>query len=436
MQGRKFAVQLLDQTEQAGSYSNLLLDHALHQVEMEQKEKNLCTVLFYGVLTRRITLDAILKKYSKKPVAKLDPTVRNILHVGLYQLLYLNHIPDRAAVDESVKLTKQCRRASASGFVNAVLRSFLRDEKQIPLPKQKKQAISIQYAAPLWLVDLLLKQYGETETIAFLENALQPAPLTIRRNPLLATEEQLLEALQEHQIQKHPLVPDAYFLKGGNLRNHPAFQKGWFHVQDAASQICCRAVGAKPEETVLDVCAAPGGKTCTIAEYMQGTGQILAFELQPKRVPLITKAAERLHLPNVTAQQGDASVYNPALPQADRVLCDVPCSGVGVIRRKPEIRYKNPESFADLLVIQAAILETASRYVKVGGTLLYSTCTIRQEENADVVTAFLAKHSEFVPQPVLPEWGGKWAESMVTLLPSDCNSDGFFLAKLQRVQEG
>lgn len=134
--------------------------------------------------------------------------------MGLYQLLYLDHIPDRAAVDESVKLTKQCRKASASGFVNAVLRSFLRDEKQIPLPKQKKQAISIQYAAPLWLVDLLLKQYGETETIAFLENALQPAPLTIRRNPLLATEEQLLEALQEHQIQKHPLVPDAYFLKG------------------------------------------------------------------------------------------------------------------------------------------------------------------------------------------------------------------------------
>ena len=392
MQGRKFAVQLLDQTEQAGSYSNLLLDHSLHQVDMEQKEKNLCNVLFYGVLTRRITLDAILKKYSKKPVAKLDPTVRNILHIGLYQLLYLDHIPDRAAVDESVKLTKQCRKASASGFVNAVLRSFLRDEKQIPLPKQKKQAISIQYAAPLWLVDLLLKQYGETETIAFLENALQPAPLTIRRNPLLATEEQLLEALQEHQIQKHPLVPDA--------------------------------------------CAAPGGKTCTIAESMQGTGQILAFELQPKRVPLITKAAERLHLSNVTAQQGDASVYNSALPQADRVLCDVPCSGIGVIRRKPEIRYKNPESFADLPAIQAAILETASRYVKVGGTLLYSTCTIRQEENADVVTAFLAKHSEFVPQPVLPEWGGKWAESMVTLLPSDCNSDGFFLAKLQRVQEG
>ena len=129
---------------------------------------------------------------------------------------------------------------------------------------------------------------------------MQPAPLTIRRNPLLATEEQLLEALQEHQIQKHPLVPDAYFLKGGNLRNHPAFQKGWFHVQDAASQICCRAVGAKPEETVLDVCAAPGGKTCTIAEYMQGTGQILAFELQPKRVPLIAKAAERLHLSNVS----------------------------------------------------------------------------------------------------------------------------------------
>ncbi|MDD7293846.1 MAG: 16S rRNA (cytosine(967)-C(5))-methyltransferase RsmB [Oscillospiraceae bacterium] len=434
MQGRRLAVQLLDQTEQAGSYSNLLLDHALHQVQMEQKEKNLCTVLFYGVLTRRITLDAILAKYSKKPVAKLDRTVRNILHIGLYQILYLQHIPDRAAVDESVKLTKQCRKASAGSFVNAVLRAFLRDEKQIPLPKQKKQALSVQYAAPIWLVELLLQNYGETEAISFLENALQPPPLTIRRNPLLATEEQLMISLATYQIQKHPFVTDAYFLNGGNIRNCQAFQDGWFHVQDAASQLCCMALGAKAGETVLDVCAAPGGKTCTIAEHMQGTGRVMAFELQPNRVPLIAKAAERLHLQNVTAEQGDATVFRADLPQADRVLCDVPCSGIGVIRRKPEIRDKKPESFADLPKIQGAILENAARYVKVGGTLLYSTCTIRPEENAQVVQQFLSHHEEYVPQPVLPELDGKWKESMVTLLPSDCNSDGFFLAKMQRVK--
>lgn len=434
MQGRRFAVQLLDQTEQSSSYSNLLLDHALHQVQMEQKEKNLCTVLFYGVLTRRITLDAVLAKYSKKPVAKLDTTVRNILHVGLYQILYLQHIPDRAAVDESVKLTKQCRKASAGGFVNAVLRAFLRDEKQIPLPKQKKQALSVQYAAPIWLVELLIQTYGEAEAISFLENALQPPPLTIRRNPLLATEEQLMDALAGHGIQKHSFVKDAYLLRGGNIRNCQAFQDGWFHVQDAASQLCCMALGAKAGETVLDVCAAPGGKTCTIAEHMQGIGQVMAFELQPNRVPLIVKAAERLHLQNVTAEQGDATVFRADLPQADRVLCDVPCSGIGVIRRKPEIRYKKPESFADLPKIQAAILETAARYVKVGGVLLYSTCTIRPKENAQVVQQFLLQHEEYVPQPVLPELGGKWKESMVTLLPSDCNSDGFFLAKMQRVK--
>lgn len=434
MQGRKLAVQLLDQTEQAGSYSNLLLDHALHQVQMEQKEKNLCTVLFYGVLTRRITLDAVLVKYSKKPVAKLDTTVRNILHVGLYQILYLQHIPNRAAVDESVKLTKQCRKASAGGFVNAVLRAFLRDEKQIPLPKQKKQALSVQYAAPIWLVELLIQTYGEAEAISFLENALQPPPLTIRRNPLLATEEQLMDALAGHGIQKHSFVKDAYLLSGGNIRNCRAFQEGWFHVQDAASQLCCMALGAKAGETVLDVCAAPGGKTCTIAEHMQGTGQVMAFELQPNRVPLIVKAAERLHLQNVTAEQGDATVFRADLPQADRVLCDVPCSGIGVIRRKPEIRYKKPESFADLSKIQAAILETAARYVKVGGTLLYSTCTIRPEENAQVVQQFLSQHNAYASQPVLPELGGKWSESMVTLLPSDCNSDGFFLAKMQRIK--
>jgi 16S rRNA (cytosine967-C5)-methyltransferase len=434
MQGRRLTVQLLNQAEQAGSYSNLLLDHALHQTEMEQKEKKLCTALFYGVLTRRITQDAVLAKYSKKPIAKLDPTVRNILHIGLYQILYMQQIPDRAAVDESVKLTKQFRKASAGGFVNAVLRAFLRDEKQIPLPKQREQAWSVQYAVPVWLVKMLLQAYGETAARSFLENALLPPPLTIRRNPLLATEEQLLTALQPYGIQKHPSVPDAYCLTGGNLRSCAAFKDGWFHVQDVASQLCCMALGAKPEETVLDVCAAPGGKTCTIAEYMQGTGNVLAFELQPNRVPLIAKAAERLHLQNVTAAQGDASVFRADLPQADRVLCDVPCSGLGVIRRKPEIRYKKPESFADLPQIQAAILETAARYVKKGGTLLYSTCTLCPAENTEVVQQFLAQHSEFTPQPVLPERGGKWNESMVTLLPSDCNSDGFFLAKMQRIQ--
>lgn len=435
MQGRRLAIQLLDRAEQEGSYSNLLLDHTLHSVEMEQKEKNLCVALFYGVLTRRITLDAVLAKYSKKPVAKLDTTVRNILHLGLYQILYMQQIPNRAAVDESVKLTKQCRKTSAGGFVNAILRSFLRDDCQIPLPKQKDAAMSIQYAAPVWLVTMLVKTYGTERAEAFLENALRTPPLTIRRNPLLATHEQLMQALESYGIQPHASVPDAYCLNGGNLRNSQAFLNGWFHVQDAASQLCCMALGAKPEETVLDVCAAPGGKTCTIAEHMQGTGQIHAFELQESRVPLIAKAAERLHLTNITASQGDASVYRSDIPMADRVLCDVPCSGLGVIRRKPEIRYKQPDTFSDLPAIQAAILETASHSVKVGGTLLYSTCTIRPEENETVVAQFLQQHNDtFVPIPVLPELGTDFAEPMITLLPDLCNSDGFFMAKMQRIK--
>ena len=235
MSARKLAVQLLDRTEQEKSYSNLLLDHALAQSTLEERDKRLCASLYYGVIERRITLDAVLSHYCKQPLRKLDGTVRNILRLGIYQLLYCDQIPARAAVDASVKLTRSCRKASASGFVNAVLRSFLRDDCRIPLPKQPEKAMAVEYAVPEWLLKKLLDAYGRERTQAFLADALQPAPRYIRRNPEKCTQEELEQALGERIIPVAQ-VPDAYQLHAGDIRHLPEFQQGWFYVQDLASQ--------------------------------------------------------------------------------------------------------------------------------------------------------------------------------------------------------
>ena len=401
MSARKLAVNLLLQRENTDGYLNLMLDHALENSELDLRDKRFCSALCYGVLERQITLDHIIRKYSKKPPEKLDTAVLQILRVGLYQLLYMKQVPDTAAVSESVKLTKKFRKASASGFVNAVLRSFIRDNKEIDYPKDSFNA----------------------------------SPLTIRRNPLAITEEELITDLEIRGIEKHKLVPNAYILKnGGNIRNCKSFKNGGFHVQDIASQLCASALGAKDGEIILDLCAAPGGKTFTIAENMNGTGMVYAFDLFEQRVGLIKKGAERLHLENVSAKQGDALVYNKELPKADRVLCDVPCSGIGVIRRKPEIRYKSEEEVSSLPELQWEILQNAAKYVKTGGVLIYSTCTILKEENEEIAEKFLLNYSDFKPEPLLPELHDELSGSMKTLLPSFLGSDGFFMAKFRRVK--
>lgn len=435
MSARKLAVNLLMQREETAGYSNILLDAALEKSDLDARDKRLCSALCYGVLERQLTLDHIIRKYSKKPPEKLDCAVLQILRTGLYQLLFMEQIPDTAAVSESVKLTKKFRKASASGFVNAVLRSFLRDEKKIDYPEECFERISVMYSVPVWLAKRLYESLGESAACDFFSDALNAPPLTIRRNPLVISEEELLAGLSGYGIEKHLCVPDAYILtKGGNVRNNPIFAKGGFHVQDTASQLCAMALDAKEGMTVLDLCAAPGGKTFTIAEHIKGKGRVYAFDLFPQRAGLIAKGAERLHLENVTAQAGDASVYNEKLPMADRVLCDVPCSGLGVIRRKPEIRYKSEEELADLPDIQKKILENASRYVKTGGVLLYSTCTILSEENEQIAEEFLRNHPEFEPVPLLPLVHEKLSGSMATLLPSYFGSDGFFMAKFRRIK--
>lgn len=428
-----FCVRLLDKTFGAQGYSNIALDQALRDSDLNPQQKSRVSALYYGVIERLPELDYVLSRYSKKPPEKLDPTVRNLLRCGVYQLAHMR-IPDNAAVNECVNACKKLRYTSASGFVNAVLRGFVRDGKQIPVPKDPALRRQVQYCAPDWLIKQLSSEYGESVMDALLTDALGRPPVTLRRNPLAGDASAFLRAMGDISVEKHPLLSDCYRVQGGDVTRTDAFAQGMFHVQDLASQLCCLALDPQPGDTVLDLCAAPGGKSFTLAELMEDRGQLYAFDLHTNRVKLIAQGAQRLHLQCVHAQTGDASIHNPELPQADRVLCDVPCSGLGVIRRKPEIKYKDPAAFAGLPPVQAKILENAARYVKPGGYLVYSTCTLSRAENDGVVDGFLQQHPEFEGVSFLETLGEPFGNWKVPLHPGCFGSDGFFMAKLKRAR--
>ncbi len=424
---RYTAIELLERTAQEGSYSNLLLDKTLAGSALSPMDKKLCSQLYYGVIERRLTLDHILRCYSKKTPEKLDPVIRNILHLGLYQLAYCEKIPDRAAVNESVLLAKQFRKSSASGFVNAVLRSFLRDEKQIRLPKDKWKAMEVQYSVPSDLIRTVVQEHGMEFAEAFFADSLKTPPTTIRFNSLKGE----MNDAEQQELQAQPVgrLADAYTISCTDVRQSRAFAEGRFHVQDLASQLCCAILDPQPGDTVLDLCAAPGGKTFTIAERMKDTGTVLAFDLHEHRVQLIRSGAQRLGLSCIVARTGNAAAYNADIPQADRILCDVPCSGFGVIRRKPEIRYKKRSEFQSLPELQYAILENAAKYLRTSGTLVYSTCTVLNAENREVVEKFLKAHPDFELVP-LTEFG--FTEGFATFSVLYDNCDGFFAARLRK----
>ncbi len=408
-----------------GGYSNLLLDRALAGSGLNDADKRLFAMLYYGVAERLLTLEHIAGCYSKRPLHKLDQEIRFILCLGLYQLKYCEKIPDRAAVSETVALTGVFHKKSASGFVNAVLRRFIRDGKRIRIPKDKWLARQAEYSAPAALIRRVSEQLGEETADRFFAASLLPPPVTIRLNTVRAS----LADIAALSPVPCGMAEHAYFTKIQDVSRTEEFGRGLFHVQDLSPQLCCRVLDPQPGEVVFDVCAAPGGKTFTIAEQMENRGQVFAFDLHPNRVKLIRDGAERLGLTCITAECQDARQHRSDLPQADRVLCDVPCSGLGVIRRKPEIKYKALSDFEGLPQIQYEILENASQYLRPGGTLVYATCTILREENEAVIERFLAKHPEFSPVP-LTEFGCDAGYKTFTAADGDC--DGFFVGRLKK----
>ena len=431
---RAFTVKLLSKLEKNSSYSNILLSDALEKSRLDEREKKFASALFYGVLERRITLDEIILSLLKNPKNKLNEDIRNILRTALYQLIYMDSVPDSAAVDEAVKLAKKSRNPSAPGFVNGLLREFIRRDKKLPVKKNHLEQLAVDYSAPLWLVKKWNEEYGEKICKIMLESSLGAAPVVVKANTLRLSLNEIISVLAgddcKCEIVDSTLAKDALIVKGGALEKTNAYKAGLVHAQDLSCQLCCKALDVKPGDTVLDLCAAPGGKTFTIAELMENKGRVLAFDLHENRVRLISEGAKRLGLSCVETDTGDAKKFNSGLPLADRVLCDVPCSGLGVIRRKPEIKYKNPEDFERLPEIQLEILKNASKYVKPMGRLVYSTCTLSKAENEEIVEKFLEENSGFelvsLPYPLESK------EKYVTITPDKFGSDGFFIAGFVR----
>ena len=435
---RLTVVKMLMKMDSSEAYSNLLLDHVFSESDLSERDKAFAAALFYGVLERRLTLDYIIEKNSKIPFAKLDPAAVVILRTGLYQLLYMDSVPESAAVNESVKLCKKLKCFSAQGFVNGMLRSFIRGGKKISyLGLEPEKRLSVEYSCPQWLTEKLVREYGTDFAVRALKASVGKPPVYARVNTLKTTTEKLLAELSKHRIKAaaYPGLDNCIKLeKSGDIEKCAPFRQGLFHVQDISSQLCCLTLRPVVNETVLDVCAAPGGKSFTLAELMGNNGRLYSMDLHDMRVGLIEDGAARLGIKMITAMQNDASKFNGVLPQADRVLCDVPCSGLGVIRRKPEIKFKSAEDFEGLPEIQYQILETSARYVKPGGTLVYSTCTLSRAENDEVAGRFAAAHPEFLPivQPV--PYAGAAGEPMRTYCPDENGGDGFFTASFRRVK--
>ena len=432
---RRMVLDMLIKMEKSKSYSNILLDENLTEANFDSQDKKFVAALFYGIVERQLTLDRIIKKYSSKKLSKLDIDIKQILRMGIYQLLYMDSVPESAAVNESVKLAKMNKNPALGGFVNAVLRSFIRDNKKLPQGRNEIEKLSIEYSCPEWLISMWIKDYGIDKAEIMLKSSLGRPPITIRVNSTKISAEKLIDELAAEGIAANIVDGIDNCLRISNsssIEKSLAYNKGYFHVQDISSQLCCMALGATQGETVLDLCAAPGGKTFTLAEMMDNKGMVYAFDLHEKRVKLIAQGSERLGLDIIKAQANNAKVYNQNIPLADKILCDVPCSGLGVIRRKPEIKRKDPQEFNGLYEIQYEILETSAKYLKVGGEMIYSTCTLNKKENDDVIERFLDNHEEFEAVTVLKQFGETFEGYKATITPDFINSDGFFIAKVRK----
>ncbi|WP_411676661.1 16S rRNA (cytosine(967)-C(5))-methyltransferase RsmB [Caproicibacter sp.] len=439
---REAALKALLRVDSEGAYSNLALDHILSGLRLEPRERSLTTTIFYGVLEKRITLDYVISRFSSIPLKKIMPVALELLRIGVYQILYLSKIPPSAAVNESVNLAKTCGARRAAGFVNAVLRNFLRSGAKIPpFPPETDSVrkLSVEYSCPEWVISLWSRSYGDETALGLLKGMAQKPELFARVNNTRVGEEQLIERLREEGTGAESLSwPDhaLRFRKGIDVAESGCYRDGLFHIQDLSSQILCALLDPQPGETLADVCSAPGGKTFTLAERMENRGKIFAYDKYPQKVKLVREGAHRLYLSCVMASVRDAAHPEENPEKADRVLCDVPCSGLGVIRRKPEIRFKSPDPIDSLPDLQYLILCKSSELLQSGGTLFYSTCTLNPAENGRVADRFLSEHPEFLPKAIsLPERFPRAVaepENQMTFLPHVHGTDGFFVAAFRK----
>ena len=427
MDDRLLAFKILSKIEHDKAYSNIALDNVLSN-NQATSAPFVCN-LVYGVIERKITLDYILSQFLSQPLKKLNPQVLTVLRMGTYQLKFMDKVPVSAAVNESVKLVKKAKCAYASGLVNSVLRKIASAEIKLPATDDETYNLSIAYSCPQELVAHYINDYDYEDTKKLLEASVGAVPLVIRVNTLKTNVNDLSKLLKNEGVETKVSnnFPDALIINSGNaVFKTDAYKQGLFHAQDFASQICVQQLNPQQNDIVFDMCASPGGKSFTMAEMMDNKGEIYAFDLYDHRVKLINDGANRLGINIIKGVVGDSSVYNEDLPLADKILCDVPCSGLGVIRRKPEIKYKDLGFVDKLCDLQYNILSCASKYLKQNGVLVYSTCSLNKKENQEVCDKFLLSNPEFSKIELTDDDG------YMTLMPHKNGTDGFFVAKFTK----
>lgn len=440
MDGREVALLTLNACQRQGGWSDGMLKKQLAVAQLDSRDAALATQLCFGVLQNQFLLDFYLSKFSNIPLKRMESKVVLAMRLAAYQMLFLDKIPHSAAVNSAVTLTTaHCKNKRAAGMVNGILRSLQRNLHTLPTIPQDDPVLylSTLYSHPDWLVKELIDTLGVDEAGAFLAADNSQPPTTIMVNTTRTTAEKLTQSLEEQQVQvqPHPWLENCLFVsKTGDMERLTAFQQGLFYVQDPASRLAVEAAQPVAGMKVLDCCASPGGKSFATAIAMENQGELLSCDLHPHKKKLIQAGAERLGLDMISPMTADGKEFNPQWKDSfDVVLVDAPCSGLGVIRKKPDIRYKDPATLEGLPAVQTAILSNVANYVRPGGVLLYSTCTFLNRENERVVQRFLKEHPSYRAEAfTLPGPVGIVDSGMVTLWPHRHGTDGFFICKLRK----
>lgn len=439
---RETALTILERCRRDQAFSDALLSSAVVSSQLSHQDSALCTRLCYGVLQNSLLCDFYIDSYAKGKSGKIEPKVRDILRLSVYQILFLDKIPAHAAVSEGVELCKKCGFSRASGFVNAILRKIASEKDSLPkIPKTDyRKYLSIQYSTPYELTSHFCSVFGESFTEELLRASNAPAPMTIQVNTLKTTAEELSASLTEKGVNCKPsaILRDCFELsETGDIAALSEHASGMFYVQDAAARLAVLAADPQPGAMVLDACSAPGGKSFAAAIAMQNRGSICSCDLHENKLKRIDEGASRLSIDIISTKVMDATSPDGAYFEAfDLVFADVPCSGLGVIRKKPDIRFKSLESFKALPETQLSILNGLATCVKRGGVLLYSTCTILPAENQELIAKFLAEQPDFFAEAFeLPAPIGAVRDGMLNLYPHIHNTDGFFICKLRKRNE-
>ncbi|MEG1946466.1 MAG: 16S rRNA (cytosine(967)-C(5))-methyltransferase RsmB [Lachnospiraceae bacterium] len=428
---RELILNILLEVTRDGEYSHIALKNTLDKYQfLEKQERSFLTRVCDGTLEHMMYLDYVINQFSKIKVNKMKPVIRCILRSSVYELKYMDSVPMSATCNEAVKLAQKKGFQNLKGFVNGVLRNISRNLEEISMPNREKEPLtwlSITYSMPEWILKLWQKQYSLDQIEEILQSFLVPRKTSIRVNTMLTTPEKLIQELEAEQIMvtPHGEIPNALHIEGYDfLGSIPAFEKGLFYVQDVSSMQVALWANPQANAQVLDVCGAPGGKSIHVAELLKGTGMVTSCDLTEYKVALIQENINRCHLTNIQAQQSDARIlYSKEIGQKDIVIADLPCSGLGVIGKKPDIKYKMSEKICEeLTALQKEILHNVQNYVRPGGILMYSTCTINPKENEENVNWFLKEHPDFL------------LERQQQVLPKSGENDGFYLARLVRKQ--